>query len=95
VDNCLSDLIDQSCQSSVGQRLSITEMKRINNFQTQFISNEIQKFDDPSIGHQYVCCYDDKSSVTLAKGLTAIARERFNSSYLICLLFFFIKIYFR
>ena len=91
MDNCLSDLIDQSCQSSVGQRLSITEMKRINNFQTQFISNEIQKFDDPSIGHQYVCCYDDKSSVTLAKGLTAIARERFNSSYLICLLFFLLK----
>lgn len=83
VDNCLSDLIDQTCQSSVGQRLSITEMNRINNFQTQFISSEIQKFDDPSIGHQYICCYDDQSKVTLAKGLTAIAREKFNNSYFI------------
>lgn len=77
VDNCLSDLTDQTCQSSVGQRLSLTELTRTNSFQTQFISSEFQTFDDPSIGHQYICCYNDRSSVTLAKGLTAVAREIF------------------
>ncbi len=75
VDNCLSDIIDKTCQSPGSQRLPITKANRINNFQTQFISIESQVVDDPSIGHQYICCYEQNGLIILAKALTALARK--------------------
>jgi hypothetical protein len=76
MDNCLSDIIDQTCQRSFGQRLSTSKATRINDFETQFASLESQKILDPATGHQYVCCYEQKGSVELAKALTALARRR-------------------
>jgi hypothetical protein len=78
IDNCLSDIIDKSCQtSSYNQRLSITKANRIDNYKTQFVSIDSQIIDDPSIGHQYICCYEQNGFIPLAKGLTALARNKF------------------
>jgi len=76
IDNCLSDIIDKSCRLTTGQRLSITKENRINDFQTQFVSSDSQILDDPSIGHQYICCYEENGLLILAKALTALARKR-------------------
>ena len=59
------------------QRLSITKANSINNYQTQFVSIDSQIINDPSIGHQYICCYEQNGLITLAKGLTALARKKF------------------
>jgi len=76
IENCLSDIIDKTCRSTIGQRLSITNANRINNFQTQFISSDSQILNDPSIGHQYICCYEQNGFFILAKALTALANNR-------------------
>ncbi len=76
IENCLSDIIDKTCRSSTGQHLSITKANRINDFQTQFVSSDSQILDDPSIGHQYICCYEENGVLILAKALTALARKR-------------------
>ncbi|CAF1068038.1 unnamed protein product [Adineta steineri] len=76
VDNCLSDIIDRTCQSSTNQRLPTTKATRINNFQTQFVSIESQTINDPSMGHQYICCYEQNGIFILAKALTVLARNR-------------------
>ena len=76
VDNCLENIIDNACRSTTGQRLTMTKANQINNYQTQFISSTSQKFDDPTIGHQYICCYEQSIPLVLAKGLTAVAREK-------------------
>ena len=49
---------------------------RINNFQTQFISSDSQILNDPSIGHQYICCYEQNGFIILAKALTALASKK-------------------
>lgn len=76
IDNCLSDIIDKSCRSTAAQRLSITPGKRINNYQTLFVSSQSQILVDPAIGHQYICCYEHNGLSILAKGLTALARMK-------------------
>ncbi|UJR28561.1 hypothetical protein I4U23_009794 [Adineta vaga] len=76
MDNCLSDIIDKTCQTYSSQRLSTTKATRINNFETQFVSIESQTLRDPSIGYQYICCYEQNGSIELAKALTVLARNR-------------------
>ncbi|CAF1140999.1 unnamed protein product, partial [Rotaria sordida] len=76
IENCLSDIIDRTCKSSSNPRLLLTKANRINNFQTEFVSIESQIIDNPSIGHQYICCYEQNGLIMLAKSLTALARNR-------------------
>ncbi|CAF1076010.1 unnamed protein product [Rotaria sp. Silwood1] len=76
IDNCLSDIIDKTCRSSSNPRVLHTTVKNIDSFTTQFISSESEIINDPSIGHQYVCCYEQTGSIMLAKSLTALARNR-------------------
>jgi hypothetical protein len=75
IDNCLSDIIDKTCRTLSNERLSLTKANRINNYQTQFVSVDSQTIDDPSTGHQYICCYEQNNFIPLAKGLTALARK--------------------
>ena len=75
VDYCLSDVIDKSCGSSQTDQLPISRGTRINAFQTQFVSVDSHVLDDPKIGRQYICCYESKGAIVLAKALTALARE--------------------
>jgi hypothetical protein len=76
IDNCLSDIISKTCRSSSSRRLPTTNANRINNFQTQFVSIDPQTITDPSVGHQYICCYDQTNSIVLAQALTALARKK-------------------
>ncbi|CAF3221282.1 unnamed protein product [Rotaria socialis] len=76
VDHCLSDIIDKTCQVSPNLRVLSTGSNRITSFQTQFVSTDAQIIDDPSIGHQYICCYEQNGLVLIAKSLTALARSR-------------------
>ena len=73
VDSCLSDVIDKTCRSPTSQRLSIGRANLINSYQTQFVSTDPQTLDDPSIGKQYVCCYEQNGLTILAKALTVLA----------------------
>jgi hypothetical protein len=75
VDTCLSDTIEKTCRSPSGQRLPISKGARINAFQTQFVSIDSQILNDPAVGRQYLCCYEQRDPVPLAKGLTALARN--------------------
>ena len=78
VDTCLADVIEKTCRSSSsssGQRLPISQGTRINAFQTQFVSINSQIVNDPAVGRQYLCCYEQREPVALAKGLTALARN--------------------
>lgn len=75
VDTCLSDVIDKTCRSPTSQRLSIGKANLINSYQTQFVSTDPQTLDDPSIGKQYVCCYEHNGLTVLAKALTVLARK--------------------
>ncbi len=76
IDNCLSDIIDNTCQSTTDERLEMTESIKISDYQTQFASNDSQILNDPSIGHQYLCCYEKDGLIVLAKALTALARKK-------------------
>ncbi|CAF0895692.1 unnamed protein product [Adineta ricciae] len=76
MEHCLSDIIDKTCQSSSNQRLPTSKATRINDFQTQFVSIESQTIHDPLIAHQYICCYEQKGLVQLAKALTVLAHNR-------------------
>jgi hypothetical protein len=76
MDNCLSDIIDNTCRSTTGQRLPMAKSNRISDYYTQFSSSDSQILDDPSIGHQYLCCYEKSGLIVLAKALTALAREK-------------------
>ncbi len=76
IDNCLLDIIVNTCQSTTGQRLAMTQPTRISGYQTQFASSDSQILSDPSIGHQYLCCYEKDGLIVLAKALTALARKK-------------------
>jgi hypothetical protein len=76
IDNCLSDIIDQTCRSTTGQRLSITKSNLINNFRTQFINSDSQIINDPSTGHRYICCYEKNGLFILAKAVAVLAHNR-------------------
>lgn len=75
VDQCLSDIFDKTCQSLTNSHLLNTQSTRVTKFQTQFVSTDSQIINEPSTGHQYVCCYVQSGVVLLAKSLTALARE--------------------
>ena len=76
VENCLENIIDNACQSTTAQRLPMASANRINNYQTQFVSTNTQFLDESTLGHQYICCYEQNAPLVLAKGLTAIARKK-------------------
>ncbi|CAF4790294.1 unnamed protein product, partial [Rotaria magnacalcarata] len=61
---------------SSNSRVLTTGSNRITSFQTQFVSTDAQIIDDPSIGHQYICCYEQNGLVLIAKSLTALARKK-------------------
>jgi hypothetical protein len=74
IDNCLSDLIDKSCRSS--NRNSIkTNAHQIDKFQTQFVSYDSYRIDNPLIGHQYLCCYQKNGLINIAKAITVLSRK--------------------
>jgi hypothetical protein len=73
VDNCLSNLQDKKCRTSSNENLISTTSNRITDFQTQFVSNNSYKLDDPSIGHQYLCCYQQNGLINIAKGITILS----------------------
>jgi hypothetical protein len=72
IDNCLSNIIDKTCQTS---SLISTTSNRVNPFQTQFISTESHILHYPSIGHQYICCYEQNDLITIAKAITTLSSK--------------------
>jgi len=76
IGNCLSNLHDKTCRTSSSDQHSIsTTSNRINNFQTQLISMNPHKLDNPAIGHQYLCCYKQNGLITIAKAITILSSK--------------------
>lgn len=75
MESCLSTLIDQRCQRSFSQNSLRATSKRISDFQTQLISAEPQQLDDPSLGYQYLCCYEQGSLISIAKAMTVVSSK--------------------
>jgi hypothetical protein len=75
IDNCLSDINDNTYRSTTGERLPLSQATRINSYRTQFVSSDSKVLDSPTIGHQYVCCYEKNGLTVFAKALTALARK--------------------
>ncbi|CAF3375104.1 unnamed protein product [Rotaria socialis] len=75
IDDCLSNLIDKTCQISSRTTLMKTISNPINNYQTQFVSNHSHKLTASSIGHQYLCCYQENGLINIAKGITILSRN--------------------
>jgi len=75
-DTCLSNLIDKKCQTLSNQQLISTTSNRINDYQTQFISTNSHTLDNPSIGHQYLCCYEQMGLIAIAKAITILSHHR-------------------
>ncbi|CAF1023509.1 unnamed protein product [Adineta ricciae] len=76
LDACLASLIRKTCQTSSDQQLISTTSNRITDYETQFISSASHALHDPSIGHQYLCCYEQNGLVSIAKGITILAHNR-------------------
>lgn len=74
MDNCLSDLISKTCKKSTNQYLLTAKPNRINKYQTQFISSYSHTLNDPSTGHQYLCCYKQNGLATVAKAISILSR---------------------
>ncbi|CAF0830837.1 unnamed protein product [Adineta steineri] len=76
IDNCLSNLIDQTCQMTSNQNILSITSNRINDYQTQFISSTSQTIDNPTIGYQYLCCYEQNGLINIAKAITILSQNR-------------------
>ncbi|CAF4377532.1 unnamed protein product, partial [Adineta steineri] len=76
IDNCLSNLIDQTCQMTSNQNILSITSNRINDFQTQFISSTSQTIENPTIGYQYLCCYEQNGLINIAKAITILSQNR-------------------
>ncbi|CAF4523047.1 unnamed protein product [Rotaria sp. Silwood1] len=76
IDNCLSSLIYDTCQISSNKNLISSTSNHINNYQTQFISSNSHTLDNPSIGHNYLCCYKQNGLVSVAKAITVLSHNR-------------------
>ena len=76
IETCLSTLIDRTCQRSLSQKSLKTTSKQINNFQTQLTSVESQQLDDPAVGYQYLCCYEQKGLISIAKAMAVVSSKR-------------------
>jgi hypothetical protein len=72
IDNCLSNLHNKICRN---ENLITTTSNRINNFQTQIVSINSHKLNNPSIGHQYLCCYKQNNLINIAKAITILSRK--------------------
>ncbi len=72
IDTCLSNLHDKICRN---ENILSTTSTRINNYQTQFVSVNSHKLDNPSIGYQYLCCYKEKNLINIAKAITILSRK--------------------
>jgi hypothetical protein len=75
IDNCLSNLLDKTCRAPSNQHTISTTSTRINDFQTQFVSTDSHQLNNPSIGHQYLCCYKQNGLINLAKAITILSRK--------------------
>lgn len=75
IDNCLSTLIDKTCQTSSKQSQLTTVSNRINDYQTDFISSESHRLTNPSMAYQYLCCYENKRLMTIGKAI-AVASSK-------------------
>jgi hypothetical protein len=75
IDSCLSDLLDKACRSSSDQNSISTIAHRIDKFQTQFVSSDSHKLDNPLMGHQYLCCYQQNGLINIAKAITILSRK--------------------
>ncbi len=75
IDNCLSNLIDKTCQSSSNQYSISTTSNRINDYQTQFISTISHTLNDPMTGYQYLCCYKENNLITIPKAITILSSK--------------------
>ncbi|CAF4341318.1 unnamed protein product, partial [Rotaria sp. Silwood2] len=76
IDNCLSNLIYETCQISSNKNLISTISNHINNYQTQFISSNFHLLNNPSIGHNYLCCYEQNGLISIAKATTVLSYNR-------------------
>ena len=75
VDTCLSEIINRVCQRGPNSQSLATTSQRVNDFQTQLISTASHQLESPSVGHQYLCCYEQNGLIAIAKALTILSRE--------------------
>ena len=75
IDHCLSNIIDKTCRLSSNEHVISTTSNRMNNYQTQFVSKKSHLLHDPSIGHQYLCCYEQNGLINMAKAITILSRK--------------------
>lgn len=74
IGNCLSNLVDKQCQSPDRNKIETTE-HRIDKFQTQFVSADSRRIENPSMGHQYLCCYEQNGLMNVAKAIAVPSRK--------------------
>lgn len=75
VDTCLTNMIDKTCQRTRNLWPIPTVYKSINSYQTNWMSVESYRLHDPSMGHQFLCCYRDTTMTTVAKAI-AVASSK-------------------
>lgn len=74
VDSCLADLADRTCRSSASQNTLSVTSDQTDKFQTQFVSTNSHRLDNPSMGYQYLCCHERNGFVSIAKAMTVLSR---------------------
>ena len=75
VDTGLSEIINRVCQRGPNSQTLATTSQRVNDFQTQLTSTASHQLESPSVGRQYLCCYEQNGLVAIAKALTILSRK--------------------
>lgn len=75
VDDCLIDLADKRCRALNNRNTMSVTTHRTEKFQSQFVSSNSHRLENPSMGYQYLCCYEQNGFVSVAKAITVLSRK--------------------
>lgn len=75
IDDCLINLVDKRCQSPTSRNILSVTSHRTEKFQSQFVSSQSHRLENPSMGYQYLCCYEQNGYVSIAKAITVLSSK--------------------